>query len=1036
MTDYTYKFLPRYPDIDRQTELFRLYDGSFNEEIFRKKEFHEERLPENEPFPTNPGDLMKHQKLIARFMSSHTLYNGLLVVHEMGTGKTCSAVAAMEQCIAENNGITGALYIARGDTLVDNFVNELVQKCTDGRYIPRDEDGEVDEEASKRKLMREFYTTNTFETFAKQLSKLSPENIRQRYDNKIIVIDEIHNIRMPTAERKLNVYSEFHRFLHTVKNCKVLLLSGTPMKDATHEIADVMNLILPLDKQLPRGNAFSVSYFDNDGIIRPEKKDELKEVFAGRVSYLKSVSSGVIKHFMGTNFGGAVDYFKLMGSEMSSFQSRYYTAAYNVDNPTSGEGDSGPSGIYNNSRQATLFVFPDGTWGDVGFKKYVSKRVITKSAFGKRGGGTSDSFGLTKGLIETIRGVDDAETMQNLKRYSSLYAASVATILKAREEGKSVFVYNEFVQGSGLILFSLILEQFGFSKATGREAADSDTARYAILTSSTSSSADISKIVERFNQPDNMHGKVINVILGSKRIAEGLSFKNVQVEDIHTPWFNYTNIDQAIARGIRFGSHNMLMAKGITPVVDIYQRVAVPSDGTKSIDLQMYQWAEVKDVAIKQVERIIKESAWDCALNYNRNKRVGLDGERDCEYGDCEYVCDGVSTDLINDPQPELDESTYRLYYSNDNVTKIISIIQTLFGKVFSMTLLQITKILKSYSDLTILHALRFMIQTNTPITNKYGAKSYLRHTHNTFFLSEQLDMSSSCNMRYYTEYPELHSDQTYNQIIEKFYDSTQLKSIKKLCSTETQKSFERLVKRMPLETQEFILETAIRSKVKGLSVKKTIRSFILKYYQPFYEETPDGWKSTFLQKKRNIIRCLKDDEWKDCADIDTANVELDYSTKTIQELEQNEFGYYAQTNGSGTLCIRDVSSIIPDKKHKRTSGKVCTTWKKGELIDIVLDKLRIPIPTENVTQRDVKQLTKLGKMNIGDLRAAVSSNKYVKARNEDNPDLDADELRRILFWSSAQRDSLCGVYLRDWFHSKDLLVFDADCGKSSKLKI
>ena len=32
----------------------------------------------------------------------------------------------------------------------------------------------------------------------------------------------------------------------------------------------------------------------------------------------------------------------------------------------------------------------------------------------------------------------------------------------------------------------------------------------------------------------------------------------------------------------------------------------------------MYEMSEIKDISIKGVERIMKISAWDCALNYDR----------------------------------------------------------------------------------------------------------------------------------------------------------------------------------------------------------------------------------------------------------------------------------------------------------------------------------------------------------------------------------------------------------------------------------
>jgi hypothetical protein len=94
--------------------------------------------------------------------------------------------------------------------------------------------------------------------------------------------------------------------------------------------------------------------------------------------------------------------------------------------------------------------------------------------------------------------------IDNLKKFSSKYTESVKTILKARKEGKSVFIYNEYVQGSGLILFACILELFGFSKASGMEPENSEKSRYATLTNLTSTTKQLRQLVDRFNQPDNI----------------------------------------------------------------------------------------------------------------------------------------------------------------------------------------------------------------------------------------------------------------------------------------------------------------------------------------------------------------------------------------------------------------------------------------------------------------------------------------------------------------------------------------------------
>lgn len=225
-------FLPKYPNIYQlEGEIFNPYEENFYENIYKKKEFYDEKLPEIEELPNMVGKLMKHQKLIARFFSSHTLYDVLLLLHEMGTGKTCSAIGAIEQIRSEGGGFKGALYLAKGEALINNFINELIFKCTDGRYIPEgyEQLTELEKIHRKKKAIRDYYTLNTFEMFAKDIRRKNDKELQNTYNNRIIVIDEVHNLRIQAKEKGLNVYAQFHRFLHVVKDCKILLMSGTPM---------------------------------------------------------------------------------------------------------------------------------------------------------------------------------------------------------------------------------------------------------------------------------------------------------------------------------------------------------------------------------------------------------------------------------------------------------------------------------------------------------------------------------------------------------------------------------------------------------------------------------------------------------------------------------------------------------------------------------------------------------------------------------------------------------------------------------------
>ena len=170
----------------------------------------------------------------------------------MGTGKTCTSIAAIEQLRYEKNShIKGALIFAKGGRLLKNFIQELLFTCTDGRYIPDNFDMLTELERVRRvkKITSEFYNFFTFEKFAKILTKLSDKEIISRFSNRVIVLDEVHNIREKIDKQNDNknnnmfkrdsfdVYKQFHRMFHLIKYSKILLMSGTVMKSGkiTHQ---------------------------------------------------------------------------------------------------------------------------------------------------------------------------------------------------------------------------------------------------------------------------------------------------------------------------------------------------------------------------------------------------------------------------------------------------------------------------------------------------------------------------------------------------------------------------------------------------------------------------------------------------------------------------------------------------------------------------------------------------------------------------------------------------------------------------------
>ena len=111
-----YNFLPKYPNIENN-ELDPYNGENFNQVIYNKKEFRELKLSKFENI--QQGQLLKHQKIISRFISSYTPYDGILLFHYMGTGKTCSAIS-----VAENSD--KKIMVILSASLVNNFKEKLL----------------------------------------------------------------------------------------------------------------------------------------------------------------------------------------------------------------------------------------------------------------------------------------------------------------------------------------------------------------------------------------------------------------------------------------------------------------------------------------------------------------------------------------------------------------------------------------------------------------------------------------------------------------------------------------------------------------------------------------------------------------------------------------------------------------------------------------------------------------------------------------------------------------------------------------------
>lgn len=1065
-------FFPKYPQINASKyDELNLYNSDFNQVIYNKKEFRENKLGKSEPFPKEKGMQMKYQKTIARYMSSHTPYDRLLLVHAMGLGKTCSAIGAIEQIKEETDAYNGALILAKGEPILENFMKELVEKCTAGQYLPAHYKRLTELEKIHRiKKKTTFYQLKTFTKFAKSIKKLSDDIIIQNYSNKIIVVDEVHNLRIQSTAASsenddvvdLETYNEFHRFFHLVKNCKIMFLSGTPMKDSPEEIASVVNLMLPLNEQFPIGKEFLSEYTYSDKgahILKPEKIPEIKERLRGKISFLREPEANIPKRYLGSSVD-MLNHFIVDPVKMSKFQSENYMKAFMYDK-------SGQRGVFTSSREASLFIYPDGSFGKIGFQKYI---IESKKDSGK--------YTMKEELYNALKGDTPESTLKNIKKYSAVYAAVIEKVLNTNG---NCFLYSSVVQGSGAILLSLLFELFNFSRAKGDE--KTKGMRYAILTTKTSSTQDIRRILNIFNSKNNMKGEYIKVIIGSRSISEGFSLKNVVYEGILTPHWNYSETAQAIARGVRLNSHADLYLAGENPIIEISQFAAYPRDEMQaSIDLMMYKTSEDKDISIRSVLRVLMECAFDCALNYIRNSVSNSeDGSRECDYTLCKYTCDGV--DLSDN---DIDYSTYNLYYANpkipairkaieslfrknnilnsetifnalknkyteeeienaifllkededevllydkfislysrSSVKKLIASISKLFKNQFRIDLDNIVKKFPSYNKFEIITALSSMINDSLILTNKYGLACYLKEKNNQYFLVNSLTIEASTDLEYYTEFPHISNPISFSTLSELIYIKNIPNVIRKIPTLQPS-SIASVIKSLPLEVQEYFIEGAVDALRND--VKNNVVDEVLRLYKSYIKNVDGMYISTF----NNTNKCLENGVWVLCK----PNIKDKIRQAEIRESEEkqlnNPYGMLGKYNPENqAFCLVDLSKNKESQDMRlKISGKVCSSggWKVSELVDLAVNRFKIPPPESYLRNESKSDLVR-----------------FCKIHDIETENMDESDMRRALYWSLSRKEGgnkgikpICDE-IKNWMEANNILEIDNMCGVQGKRKI
>lgn len=955
-----------------------------------------------------------------------------------------------------------ALVIVKNDGLRRKYIKDVANVCTADIYTPKHTAKEMrkgldmTEDAKSRRLKAEVlktYEIVTIETFLKNLPT-DKEVIKKEYSNRDIMIDEAHVLRIQASSKKATEssddpkinskqYKKMHTFLHTVENCRVLLFTGTPIWDDTSEIGSLMNLILDDDEQLPTGKEFDKEYFDKKDNLKVSKIPQLKEIFKGKVSYLRKMMTTALREEIGTSQPW-LKYIKVFPDKMSKIQSVYVKKARKTE-----EGDT--SAFSRDARDASNMIIPifdsggeieDYAYGKSAFKKYAT--TSRKTIKGEEGG-----------LIYKIRNKFLEKYIRNNLIEISAKFASIIEDIKAHPN-EITFIYNEFVTGiGGAIMLGLCLEIHGFiwvKDASQMKKSSTTSRKFAVITSekgTTHQPSQIEELLESSNKPDNKYGDRLQIIIGSEKIALGMDIKNVRKMHAATPYWNMSSLDQALARGFRFGGHDALPEN--ERYIKVYKHVAVEGGGkydfpkdvgfptnkgfsdSSTIDIHVYDIAEKKEHKNTQIYRVLKESSYDCGLFYKRNVlETDVDGSRDCDYQKCKYKCDGLSSNqkYPDDPyriaKDKLDYSTFNLLYSGPHVQIMIDSIVSLFQNYFSLDIYAIQHLLGVGEDrlMMLIETLDIIIDTRIEIKDRFGFGKYLKEDGNVYFLDSKISGTSRYLESTYVENPLVSEITSLESLVDILELQNDVGPIKKFCKNPTEDDLDKI----SYKSKIILLEEAYKRKLLDKEETDATDIILSEMDDDIYTMNDDTsvhvlysteFKGTSFDIAAKKLKAtgdmryfdMEDEQWKNMTDTDLESQYLEeikiVDTEEDKLFDNNKYGVY------GIISKKDNKFRIRMKPEegKRTSGLVCSSFDEGDLRDLfVINLKQFPKINPKYKKLEKEKLTKI-------IKGIPGSVKYRKTLSKQTEKY----LRGLLTILTLSKTELCTV-LREMFDKLDIL--------------
>lgn len=666
----------------------------------QRKEFNE--LASSNVVEKVDGRFFKHQELFLRYVRQ---YNHIFNIQETGTGKSGSIINVAEFYKKNNENIKRVYIIQPGPATSNDFKNQILKLSDENEYV-NDKIKYANSKASitnnLTRLIKEWYSIETYQQFAKK--SYSDKIIEEEFSDCIFFFDEAHKLRTLSdetsaiASEEINkIYEYIWRVCHVAKRTKIILATATPMINSTIDFVPLLNLLLPMDYQLP-------FYKNKDNFYDLVTLEQLEPYFRGKITFIKFLEAEIDVENVGeilehTHHIKMASDDKRLTSEplipevktvknnkiistkvpawskqplVKTVEKTYKSEAKVVKLKMSelqkigyARAKKSKKSFFLAERQASVFVYPNGKYGVRGFEEYTQKNELGEYNFVNSADG--------KDIPTYINEQDLEDSLANLQIMSAkfhYYLTLELAASKKRKPGNS-FCYIEFVNASGAILLGMILRVFGFEEYQSNYSAfDLKTKkiligkgkRFALLTGK---QGNLQEILNLFNSYENRHGEYIQMLIASETARDGINIKNVLRGYIMTPVWHEAGMYQALSRFIRADSHDFLIAESDDrPLIEIHRLCTLDT-----VDEKLYLDSELKNIRNQRDLKFMQMCAFDGIVNYKRNALK----DPDLELWDGEKM----------PPKSEYIYNTYYLYYVGKLIKevklKIIEIIRVKF---------------------------------------------------------------------------------------------------------------------------------------------------------------------------------------------------------------------------------------------------------------------------------------------------------------------------------------------------------------------